>query len=323
MIRNNIQKKIAVRAAVAAIPVACALLVSGCQWTPFGTTTNSEGVGKEKLITDAVKMMSSANSMDADIDAKMTAKAEMAGISLGVDAVTDLNVKSAKADNASHADGNITFELIGEKGSLDIETYSLEKDNTRYTYIRQNNSLTGDTGWIVVEDPKDIKSDNGSENDAAFSRLSLADLIGLYGAANDSLAGLTLKDGTESKEGKECYVIEGVLKGEYLSAITDGLGFNVPGLPGMPRPDLSKIDADVRMYFEKDTREPYVIELKIPEVEGVSDENALTFGIDNIDATILFNSFNSNDEIKVPEEVEKSAIVSIDYQELQGLLNAK
>lgn len=47
------------------------------------------------------------------------------------------------------------------------------------------------------------------------------------------------------------------------------------------------------------------------------------FYIDDIDATIKFNSFDANNEIKVPEDVEKSAIVSVDYQELQNMLNIK
>ena len=322
MMAKKRKKIIVVRAAAAAIPVTCAFLLAGCQWTPFGTTTNSEGVGKEKLITDAVQKITSVRSMDTDIDAKMTAKTGVSGVSLGVNAVTDLNVKSAKQDNASHTMGNVTFELLGENGSLDIETYSLDKDNTQYTYIRQSNALSGDTGWIVVKDPKKEEgNDLKSQNAAAVGQISFGDLIGLYTTARHSLEGLTIRDGTHSKDGKECYVVEGVLKGEDISSLVDGLGFAMPGVPGLPSPDLSKTDVDVTMYFEKETRDPYIIELKIPEVEAVQEDSLLTFAIDDIDATIRFNSFDANNEIKVPEEVEKSAIVSVDYQELQGLLN--
>ena len=313
-----------VKAAVAAIPVTCAFLLAGCQWTPFGTTTNSEGVGKEKLITDAVQKINSVQSMDTDIDAKMTAKAGVSGVSLGVDAVTDLNVRSSKKDNASHTMGNVTFELLGENGSMDIETYSLDKDNTQYTYVRQSNALSGDTGWIVVKDSKKEESnDLKSKNAATVGQISFGDLIRLYTTAKHSLEGLTIRDGTYSKDGKECYVVEGPLKGEDINAIIDGLGFDMPGVPGLPSPDLSKTDVDVTMYFEKESRDPYIIELKIPEVEAVQEDNPLTFAIDDIDATIKFNSFDANNEINVPEDVEKSAIVSVDYQELQNMLNIK
>ena len=307
-----------------ALPVVCVASLTGCQWTPFGMTQNAEGVGKEKLITDAVTKMSSARSMDADIDAKMTATAQMSGVKLGVNAVTGLNVQSAKADNASHAKGNVTFELIGEKGSLDIETYSLDKDNIRYTYIKQSDLLTGDTGWIVAKDSKETAGQKNAGADVeAFSRLNLGNLLGLYNSAKDSMAGLSLKDGTQKIEGKECYVVEGSLKGEDVKALTDGLGFDIPGIPGLPKPDLAGVDADIKMYFEEASGDPYIIELKIPEVKGVSETNPLTFGIDNIDATIKFNSFNANDEIKVPEEVEKGAIVSVDSQSVLDMLNAK
>ena len=308
------------------LPVTCVLTLAGCRWSPFGNTKNAEGVDKEVLITDAVKKISSAKSMDADIDAKLTARAQMSGVSLGVNAVTGLNVRSAKQDNASHAKGNITFELIGEKGSVDLETYSLDKDDIRYTYIRQNDLFSGDSGWIVTKNHKNEKSGengDGSDTGEAFSRLSLGDIFSLYDSAKDSLAGLTLKDGTQTKEGRECYIVEGTLKGENVKAFTEGLGFNVPGIAGLPKPDLTGIDADIRMYFEKDSGDPYVIEVKIPEVTGVSDGSALVFGIDDIDATIKFNSFNANNEIKVPEEVEKSALNSVDSEEVQEMLNAK
>ena len=347
------KKKITCRVALAGLPVICAVMMTGCQWTPFGTTTNDEGVGKEKLITDAVIKMNDAQSMDADIDAKMTAKAEISGIGVGVNAATDMNVKSAKADNASYAKGNVNFEFMGEKGSLDIETYSIDKDNMRYTYFNEKNELTGDSGWIVTRKAIDnqvssrsvdiirlaesdsIKSDNGSYTgffrvgssisdggtEGAPNNLSLGDLISLYSAANDSLAELTIKDGTQTIDGKECYVVEGPLKGENVKALTDGLGFSIPGLSGLPQPDLSEINADIKFYFEKETRDPYIIELGIPNVSGSAEGNPIEFGIENIDAKIKFNSFNLNNEIKVPEEVEKNAVISVDTGEIQSLFN--
>ena len=304
-------------ACITVLPLLCAFTITGCQWTPFGETKNAEGVGKEKLITEAVKKISSAASADTDIDATMRAKAQVAGVSVGVNADTDLNVQHAKADNASHAKGNIAFDLIGEKGSIDVETYSIDKDNMSYIYINESNALTGESGWIVTKKAKDQNTGN-IENTASL--LSLGDLIGLYSTAKDSLDGLTIKDGTISIEGKECFLVEGTLKGENVKAITDGLGFALPGVPGLPQPDLSEIDADIKMYFEKESRDPYVIELKIPEVTGKTEESPVTFGIENIDATIKFNSFDSNNEIKVPEDVEKNAVVSVDLNEIQNLI---
>lgn len=353
------------RAVLFALPALCAVMITGCQWTPFGTTTNDEGVGKEKLITEAITKLSSAQSMDLDIDAKMTARAEVAGIGAGVDATTDMNVRSAKAGNASHTKGNVTFEFIGEKGSVDIETYSIDKDNIRYTYLNESNALTGDTGWIVTKhaidgrvssgrsvniesvgrrnaDNKNVSSvsvDNRSTDSLStdsrrlgssvsnsgsgggHKNISLGDLIGLYSTAKDSLADLSIKDGTQTIDGKECYVVEGPLKGENVKALTDGLGFSLPGLPGLPQPDLSGIDADITLYFEKNTREPYVIEIRIPNVSGNADGNPIVFGIENIDAKIKFNSFDSNNEIKVPEEVEKNAVISVDTDEIQNLFD--
>lgn len=308
------------RLAMVILPLTCAAVLAGCQWNPFGTTKNAEGVSKEKLITDAVTLISSAKSMDADIDAGLSAKAQLSGVSIGVNAVTGLNVKSAKADNASHALGNITFDLIGEKGSVDIETYSLDKEDMRYTYIKQSDLFSGDSGWIVTKNPKDEKGKNSS---GAFSRISLGNLLDLYNSAKDSLAGLTLQDGTQKKDGKECYVVEGTLKGDDVKDLTDGLGFSIPGIPGLPQPDLSGIDADVKMYFEKESGQPYLIDMKIPEVTGVSEGNPLTFGIDDIEASVKFNSFNKNNEIKVPGDVENSALVSVDSGDIQEKLNAK
>lgn len=354
--KKNIVKSSVVVISMSAL---CAFTITGCQWTPFGTTTNAEGVGKEKLITEAVTKISNAQSMDADIDANMTARAEVSGIGVGVDAVTDMNVKSAKADNASHTRGNVTFEFIGEKGSVDIETYSIDRDDMRYTYLNESNALTGDTGWIVTKHDKNNRVGSGNVNSSksvnikslnsasvssifddrnddfirlgssgsddgsgsAYKHISLGDLIGLYSAAKDSMADLSIKDGTETIEGKECYVVEGPLKGENVKALTDGLGFSIPGVPGLPQPDLSEINADISLYFEKETREPYVIELRIPNVSGKADGSAITFGIENIDAKIKFNSFDANNEITVPEDVVNSAILTVDTDEIQNLLN--
>jgi len=314
------KKSITVKALTMTLPVLSAIIIAGCQWTPFGTTTNNEGVGKEKLVTEAVKKIASAGSTDIDIDAKMTAAAKISGIGVGVNAITDLNVKSAKENNASHAKGNITFDLIGQMGSVDIETYSLDKDNVAYTYINENNKLTGDSGWFVTKNPKtESAGDSISDSKVTASLLSLGDMLGLYNTANDSIAALTIKDGTVTIEGKECYVVEGPLKGENVQAITDGLGFSIPGVPGLPKPELSGIEADIKMYFEKESKEPYVIELKIPEVTGTTEGNPVNFSIENIDATIRFNSFDSNNVITVPEEVEKNAVLSVDMKELQSL----
>ena len=364
-IKTKSKKMIAGRYVLPVLPVLCAVMITGCQWTPFGTTTNAEGVGKEKLITEAVTKMSSAQSMDADIDAVMTARAEISGIGVGVNAATDMNVKSAKANNASHTKGNVTFEFIGEKGSIDIETYSLDKDNMRYTYLNESNALTGDTGWIVTKHDKNGKVSSGrsvnirsvcnkngdyksAENKSFNSRsednssadsarlgssvsdsssgdthknITLGDLFNLYSAAKDSMADLAIKDGTETIEGKECYVVEGPLKGENVKALTDGLGFSFPGLPGLPQPDLSEIDADISLYFEKDSREPYVIEIRIPKVSGNAKGDTIVFGIENIDAKIKFNSFNSNNEIKVPDDVVNSSVLTLNTDEIQNLFN--
>ena len=355
-IKTENKKRIAVRAVLLTMPALCAVVMTGCQWTPFGMTTNAEGVGKEKLITEAVTKISNAQSMDADIDANMTAKAEISGFGVGVDAATDMNVKSAKANNASHTKGNVAFEFFGENGSVDIETYSYDRDDIRYTYMNESNALTGDTGWIVTKHDKnnrvssgrsvntkslnsagiinivDNRSDNSmrlgssGSNDGsndAYKHITLGDLLGLYSAAKDSMADLTIKDGTKTIEGKECYVVEGPLKGENVKTLTDGLGFSIPGLPGLPQPDLSEIDADISLYFEKESREPYVVELRIPNVSGKADGSSVVFGIENLDAKIKFNSFDANNEITVPEDVVNSAVINVDTDEIQNLLNGK
>ncbi len=43
--------------------------------------------------------------------------------------------------------------------------------------------------------------------------------------------------------------------------------------------------------------------------------------IENIDAKIRFNSFDSNNEINVPEEMEKNAVISVDTEMIQNIFN--
>ena len=55
----------------------------------------------------------------------------------------------------------------------------------------------------------------------------------------------------------------------------------------------------------------------------MQEDDPLTFDIDDIDAAIRSDRFDADNEIRVPEKVENSAIVSVDYQELQNMLNIK
>ena len=72
--------------------------------------------------------------------------------------------------------------------------------------------------------------------------------------------------------------------------------------------DLSEMYLNLTCYFEKETQAPVGIELEIPEEFKVPTEGEEgSFSIKTLAISVVYNSFDKVEEIKVPQEVKDAA----------------
>lgn len=223
------------------------------------------------------------------------------GVNMELTSVTEADVQSS--GNVYYINGKTSLG-VGSFGSSDmkIECYTVTDDMGATVYTK-----TGER-WTK-------HSSNAEEATAEASGIgSIADVFKAVAAAD-----MSLRDGTETYNGREVYVIDLTLGGDAVKLLAGaGLESALSGLLGEDaRLDLSQVNAAVVLKVYKDTKLPAEIYMNLGNsIQGALDAAAekLSGGISSIidldvsmeikahTITICFDEYNTIDSIELPEE---------------------
>lgn len=266
------------------LPVTGMILLAAVQ---FGGCQKITALG---LMKDAGSFMAKAKSYKAATNVELSMKVEQNRVSMGMDA--DMEVTSDPM--AVHMDGKVDLGIMNI--SFDMESYSLQEENKIITYTK-----AGDE-WSKEEVP--FEEAGGQQIDTeALGKL-------LTGIRENKIV---LEEETQMVGDQEAYVLTAELEGEELESALGMLGKSL-GEQGEQKMDLGGLKAEMDFKIYKGSREPAELVISIPE--GLDDliNGAMGVGqigvetkIDRCVYTMRFLSFNTVDQITVPEEALKAA----------------
>lgn len=285
-----------VRFLLAALLLFAAVVLGGC---------GKEKVTAESLIKTASKRSENAKSVSADMNLDMKMNIKQSGISADFNIGADLSIEAVKEPVSAHIDGTMSVDIAGNSQESSLESYLVDEDGTAVTYMGTDGS------WTKTEAEL---SDDGM-------------LSGLNSMLNDSM-NYELQKETEEVNGKEAYVLTGKVSGELMNELMGGLGSDMGAVSADI--DWSKFEASVAVKLDKDSKQ--IVEVVMDCTDGLSAvmEDALAqAGVSDAGVTVgkyaltMTNiSYDSVDEIVVPDEV-KNAAVSADEDSLEDFLGGE
>lgn len=256
------------------------------------------GCGKPtpvSLSKDVVVALSKVKSVDGNINLDMTGKIKdpsQSGLSLDLSVKLDMDYQTTlKPDNAAHMTMKMNMSLLGMNYDTELENYTLKGADGYETYSR-------------LEDTWYRQSAEDSESESAS--LLPTDI---FEALKDQKITAEIEDKLQKINKKEAYLMHVTLSGDYLESFFSILGSMSDQLF---EDDADFEDAIVKadIYIYKDANVPAKIVLDLGDLT-----NSLLSGLDTGSSaeisryalTMTFNSYNTVDEIQVPQEVLDNA----------------
>ncbi len=250
----------------------------------------------------------------ADMELVMSVGTSAFGAGVNLELTSDTETDIQGAGNVYHIQGstNVGVGSLGSSG-MEIECYTVTDDTQGTVYTR-----TGEK-WTK-------HSAEGEEASAETAGIgSISDIFKALAATE-----MSLRDGLETYNGREVYVIDLTLGGDAVKLLAGvGLESAISGLFGENiQIDLSDVSASVVLKVYKDTKLPAELEMDLGNsLQGALDNAAekLSGSISNVidldvsmeikthTVTICFDEYNTIDSIDLPEEAygaEESSGVS-------------
>ena len=291
------EMKKSVRFLFAALLLFAVAVLGGC---------GKEKVTAESLIKTASKRSEKAKSMSVDMNLDMRMNIKQSGVSADFNIGADFNIETVKEPASAHMNGTMSVDMAGNSQKGSFESYVVEEDGTTVTYMGT------DGAWTRTED------EDPDDNEM---------LSGLNSMLNDSMK-YELQKETEEVNGKEAYVLTSKVSGELMNELMGGLGSDMGDLSdGI---DWSKFEASVTVKLDKDSKQ--IAEVIMDCTDGLSavmkdamaQSGASDAGVTvaKYALTMTNFSYDSVDEITVPDEVRKSA-VSDDEHSLEEFLGGE
>lgn len=285
------RKKILILAAAAV------LLLSGC----------SHKVTSAVLAGQTYANLQKTQSAVLDLDLKLGADIDTAALSralLGVSLPAGehstgtislaMDCETTSSPAAMHGKGNLGLgiPLLGEI-PLEIYTVPEEGENVMYT------GVMGIYGRKVLPEPSASEKGSGEPWYKA--------LFGAWKAVSDDT--ISMEEATVDMEGKECYLLHArfpsSLVYDFLTASVDLSFLQTEGT----RVDFGDQKTPVDIYIEKEKLLPCVLTVKDTDfVNSFMSQTKLSgITLNDMDLTVTFESFDSVEEITVPQDVRDAA----------------
>lgn len=265
------------------------LLVSGILVSLILTVVlAAAGCGKkatpENLLADVNKNIKEIKSVSANMNvtAEMSVDSKTAGI------VMDMDIDSTRKPAATHMKGSLSFKADGSDMSTDVEVYAVEEDDelAAYTYTRGEWSRTG--------------SDNV---DNALDE-------NVFKAISKAHASFEKKDKLVEVNGRDCFELEGKVKGKVLNAVIGEGMLNSfdPSGSMIDEEELGKKTIPCTIDIYKDKVLPARIHVDLKKVaEEIYADVYDKLEVKDYYVEINYLGYDEVEKIKVPKEAREAA----------------
>lgn len=258
------------------------------------------GCGKPTPISiskDVVKAMEKIKSVDGSMELVLNGQmvdVVEAGFSMDLDVEMNMDFQSiVTPETASYLNMNMSFSALSMDYSTDMESYTVKEDGDYVTY-----TLAEDT-WTKQ------KIENFSSDMDSMVQMNT------YSAIADGKLKATLDDSLYKINKKDAYLLHVTMDGDYLNDMLSSVGDMFDGL--MDDMDFSDVEAEFDIYIYKDANVPAKMEVDLKDMANtlVGDlGEGGSFDVDEYTITIMLNSYNTVEPIKVPDVALRDAVDS-------------
>ena len=274
---------------------AAVCIAGGC-----GEQATAEGV-----LSDMSKNMEAKNSLEGTMSFSFEGNVaqESDGTSVSVDMNMELSadIQLMLGDvQSSYVNGTLDMSVMGINIATPMEVYSVPEDGAIVSYTGVQDQ------WVKSS----ADNDQSSGLDGGLFDSDYESLI------EDGSASVVLSDETKQIEGKECYEVTMTLQGEAIEEMF-GASMNMAGsaLDGLEAEamDWSGASQDCLIYIDTEEKVPVRVETDMTELLNrmyESMEGDVSAEISSMKLSIVYNDFDTVDEITVPEEVKAAAVES-------------
>ena len=279
-------------------------------------TKQAEILTKDTLLEKAVDTFTNMRSMNMDMSMDMAVKMSASGFSMEMKEEMDFNVTSTN-DGKSHLTGEAYISALGQEKDINMESYTVREGNDLTQYSRMGEG-SNEGSWYY----KKTKADADEAVDAV-SEMSVSQIADMYSKLKDSFSDLTLHEEKVSYNNVECYLMDGTIKGEKLAQTMQSANREIPE---ESLKSMQMIDMDTSLYFRADDETPYAIEIDLGKaIEDMlaaqyEQMQGMEISAEEMKVGLIFNSFNSVNEIKVPDSVKNTAVEGVDSLDVQSLM---
>ena len=257
------------------------------------TSVLFSGCGKkvtaEELMKEVKANMEKVTSMSMDIDADISMGIKQSGVGLDLDVTMSMKTEQTKDPEAAHMTGTVSMSLLGM--NVDMESYSVVENGKTAVYTNTAGEWTRTESELPDENSLNEISEMFSQNEE-----------------------YKLQDKTEKLDGKEVYVLNTTISGEYMESIMGQM--NSAANSGVDGADWSgvKIDSVIKIDAEKKLPVEMILDCGdsmselMKNAMGASGSSDAEISVNEFVMTITFGRFNEIDEIKVPEEAKAAAV---------------
>ena len=255
-------------AAIGMAAVMAAALLSGCGGRTKATPEN--------LLRDMTEKMDKEESVVMNLKFNINLSAGGEELAVGM----DMDMEVTAEPEASHAKGEVSFDIAGSGMSTEMEMYSVEEDGQYVTYTMMEGEWT---------------------KEAADEEESLGDIEGMTGDIRDYADKFELGEDLAEINGEDCFELTGELDGDILSEIFLSDMLDSFSGYGLDEETVSDMVFPCTIDIYKDTILPARILFDLTDAFGPAMEDA---GVAASDCymEMTFMEYGSVDEIVVPDE---------------------
>jgi len=250
--------------------------------------------GKEtpqSLLADMAEKSSEIESAEMNMKMEVEAGGEVMGTAIDMNIKLDMDIQSTNDPEAAYIDGKVLVSMLGEKETTIMKAYTVKENDVYATYSQEGE----DGQWYRIE----------SETPESSGSIDLASLKDVYES-------FELEEETETFQDAECYVLKGMLGGDTVKDIMgsamDAMGDSSDLFEGT---DWDSAEIPMKIYIAKDSHYPAKITMDMQAViQAVFEEESTGIDCNTCMMEISYTSYNSIEEITVPDDVISSAEAS-------------
>lgn len=211
-----------------------------------------------------------------------------------------MDTKMVQKSNEMSAEGNVRIEALGSENSMEFDVYQVKEEDQYVQYMEMMEQCMKET--IDADDVQQVVP------------------VESFGMMKKLYEEFELSGKTVEIDGKECYQLKGIIKGEDFEKAIDAKMLETLGLNEIFSEDIIK-NLELPCEIAIDKKEMMPVSMKMDMKETMGDMGLSSLGIEVKECYMeqKFEKFNTVDKIEVPKEVQEKAQ---DGSSLEGDLNS-